>query len=169
MTAFPRCSTPASCPRSSVCATGSPDLVTWTKPAHNPVIDGPPAWLRAAVQRAISATLLSGGPDDGWHLIIASHIANVGGCVLHYRSPDLVQWEYLGVLLNGDAQVSAPVWTGTIWECPNLLDFGEQQALIISTQGRPNDLLYAFYHTGCLHAGVFRRRPAAHPGPRPCR
>jgi beta-fructofuranosidase len=142
-----------------VCAAvGSPDLLTWTKPADNPVIAGPPTWLRAACAGDFRDPFVWRA-GDGWHLIIASHIANAGGCVLHYRSPDLVQWDYLGVLLNGDAQVSAPVWTGTIWECPNLLDFGEQQALIISTQGRPNDLLYAFYHTGCLHADVFDADP----------
>ena len=139
-------------------ATGSPDLVAWAKPADNPVIAGPPAWLRAACAGDFRDPFVWRA-DDGWHLIIASHIANAGGCVLHYRSPDLAQWEHLGVLLNGDAQARTPVWTGTIWECPNLLDFGDRQTLIISTQGRPNDLLYAFYHCGRLDAGLFDPDP----------
>ena len=139
-------------------AIGSPDLATWTKPAQNPVIDGPPRWLRAACAGDFRDPFVWRA-GDGWHLIIASHIANVGGCVLHYRSPDLVQWEDLGVLLNGDARVRAPVWTGTIWECPNLLDFGDRQALIISTQGQPNELMYAFYHTGQLRGATFHPNP----------
>ncbi len=139
-------------------ATGSPDLVVWTKPAHNPVIDGPPAWLRGP----------SGGDfrdpfiwraGDVWHLIIASHDGSAGGCVLLYRSPDLVHWEYAGVLLAGDARVVEPIWTGTIWECPNLLDFGDRQALIISMQGQPNKLMYAFYHTGQLRGATFHPNP----------
>ena len=47
--------------------------------------------------------------------------------MLLYTSPDLRDWEYQGPILTGDRDVD-----GTVWECPELLDFGEKQLLHVS-------------------------------------
>jgi beta-fructofuranosidase len=85
---------------------------------------------------------------DFWYLLIGSKLEEVGGMLLLYRSLDLVQWEYMHPLLVGDISQADPYWTGTMWECPNLLDFEEKAALVISIQATPVDHLYAVYHTG---------------------
>lgn len=128
-------------------ATSSDDLVTWRKHAANPVIAGPPAHLKIA----------SGGhfrdpfvwrADGQWRLVMGSKSAGVGGLVLLYKSSDLLHWEYVGPILQGDITQTEPFWTGAMWECPNLLDFGQRQALVISTQNELGDLLYVFYVSG---------------------
>ncbi len=130
-------------------ATGSDELLAWTKPAHNPVIAGPPPELEHR----------SGGhfrdpyvwrADGRYYMVIGSKEEGVGGLILLYRSDDLVNWEYLHPLLRGDVNDSGPFWTGTMWECPNLLDFGDRQALIFSVQATHTDLLYPVYYTGRL-------------------
>lgn len=143
----------------TVCrAIGSADLVHWTKPAGNPVIAGPPAWLRDLCSGDFRDPFIWPA-GDGWRMVIASRAENASGYVLLYRSPDLVEWAYEGVLLAGDAQATEPPSTGKIWECPNLLDFGDRQALIISTQNRPNELMYAFYQTGEVQGTAFQAGP----------
>ncbi len=104
-------------------ATGSPDLLTWTKHPHNPVIAGPPEDLGAPGFRDHSVWR----EDDHWHQVIGSGIANQGGAALHYRSPDLIDWEYLGPLLTGDRAES-----GEMWECPDFFPLGDRHALVLS-------------------------------------
>ena len=53
-------------------------------------------------------------------------------CVLVYGCDDLSAWTELGVLLSGDDPVAAGVAAANIWECPNLVRFGEQWVLILS-------------------------------------
>lgn len=42
-----------------------------------------------------------------------------------------------------------------MWECPNLLDFGEKRVLLISLQATPVDHLYTVYHTGTCRDHTF--------------
>ena len=62
------------------------------------------------------------------HQLIGSGSRDLGGCVLEYRSKDLVSWEYLGVLVSAKDQ-GAP---GTMWECPDLFQLGAWWVLIVS-------------------------------------
>ena len=154
-------------PQAVCVATSSDGLVTWDKYPGNPVIAGLPAELSAP----------SGGhfrdpyvwrADGGWYMVIGTKIEGAGGLVLLYRSDDLLHWEYLGPILRGDVAQGEPFWTGTMWECPNLLDFGNKQALIISAQATHADLLYAFYVTGVFSPKGFAaesQRILVHGGP----
>ncbi len=137
----------AAYPQSVAAAVSHDDLQTWEKIPENPLIPGPPDEIG----------VLAGGhfrdpfiwrEGDGWKMLVASKIEGVGGQILIYHSNDLRQWEYQGIFLGGDAQVTEPFWQGTMWECPNLLDFGERQVLLLSVQATPSDHLYAVYFTG---------------------
>ena len=80
---------------------------------------------------------------------MGSKIEGVGGMILLYRSLDLTAWEYLHPLLVGDASTFQPVWTRVMWECPNLLTFGDQRVIFISVHGvQETDLLYPLYFSG---------------------
>ncbi len=140
-------------PQTVCVAKSQGDLLTWEKGDH-PVIDGPPAEMRD----------MSGGhfrdplvwrENGGWFLLMASKIEGVGGMVLLYRSHDLVEWEYLYPLMVGDIHKAEPFWTGSMWECPNLLDFGDRRALIVSTQATPSDHLTPIYFTGTFEDNHF--------------
>ncbi|MDX1414414.1 MAG: glycoside hydrolase family 32 protein [Candidatus Promineifilaceae bacterium] len=122
-------------------------LLSWQKLDDNPLLDGPPEELR----------LLAGGhfrdpfiwkADDGWEMLAVSKIEGQGGQVVLFTSKDLRQWTYQGIFLAGDSRQYQPFWQGTMWECPNLLDYGAKQVLILSIQSTATDHLYAVYFTG---------------------
>ena len=91
--------------------TGDADLRTWRKHPANPVIAAPPPGLDLLGFRDHSVWR----EGDLWYQGIGAGIRDVGGAVLLYRSPDLVQWEYLGPLLLGDGTAREPIWTGRMW------------------------------------------------------
>lgn len=72
--------------------------------------------------------------SDGWRMIIGAGFRdpNLGGAVLSYRSDNLEHWTYLGVLAAHDAASQDPIWTGSVWECPQLLGFANGHALTFS-------------------------------------
>lgn len=66
---------------------------------------------------------------DVWYMVIGnSSKENVGRVVL-YRSPDLRDWEYAGVLAQSDGNL------GYMWECPDFFELGGKHVLLISPQG----------------------------------
>jgi beta-fructofuranosidase len=81
-------------------------------------------------------------------MVIGSKIEGEGGLVLHYRSQDLLRWEYLGILLRGDINQTRPYWTETMWECPNFFELGGQYVLFFSVQSKPLDLIFPVYYLG---------------------
>lgn len=100
-------------------ATGSPDLVEWTKHPGNPVIPSPPADLDIVAFRDHCVWR----EGDLWRQVIGSGIRGQGGTALLYESSDLREWTYLGPLLIGDSDDrprTALDWTGTMWECVDL-------------------------------------------------
>jgi len=153
----------ASFPQAVAAAVSRDGLLTWEKLAENPLIPGPPAELAPLAGGHFRDPFIwrdgsGASPTDGddWQMVIASKVEGRGGQILLYRSPDLRRWEYRGVLLAGDVGQTEPFWQGTMWECPNLLDYGERQALVISVQATPSRGLYAVYYTGALQNERFR-------------
>ncbi len=142
-------------PQSVCVATGSADMLTWQKNERNPVIEGPPPDVRRAAGGDFRDPYV--WREDGvWYMVIGSRIEGSGGIILLYRSDDLMDWEFLHPLLAGDLSRGEPFWTGTMWECPNLLDFGERRALLISIQATPVEPLCTVYHTGPYRAHRFK-------------
>jgi beta-fructofuranosidase len=144
----------AASPQTIAAAISYDKLLTWQKLPENPLLDGPPPELRP----------LSGGnfrdpfiwkTDEGWEMLIVTKIEGQGGQVLLYFSPDLRNWEYRGIFLAGNSRQTDPFWQGTMWECPNWLDFGDRQTLLVSIQSTPEDHLYTVYFTGRREANIF--------------
>lgn len=109
-------------------ATGSPDLIEWTKDAGNPVISAPPAGVEVTAFRD-HCVWHEGGK---WRQLIGSGIRGQGGTAFLYESDDLRTWSYLGPLLVGDSAAidrTAPDWTGTMWECVDLFRVGAEDAV----------------------------------------
>lgn len=98
-------------------------LKTWEKPDANPVIAEPPTGLAQTGFR--DPFLWREG--DVWYCVIGSGVKDEGGTILLYRSPDLLQWEYVHRLCSGDQAE-----TGTMWECPNFFPLGDKHVLLIS-------------------------------------
>ena len=105
-------------------AVGSDDLLHWQKHPENPLVT-PPEGLALTGFRDPSVWLEEGV----WYQLIGAGIRGVGGAALLYRSNDLLEWEYLGPLLDSSGH-DPTFWTGSLWECPQLLDFGSKRVLI---------------------------------------
>lgn len=66
-----------------------------------------------------------------YRMVLGARRLDDTGCVLYYRSEDLIHWEY-------EKTVSSPDF-GYMWECPDVLCFGDQQYLSLSPQGLPHE------------------------------
>lgn len=127
----------------------TPDLAKWQKHPR-PVIAAPPPGL--SLEGFRDPCVWKEGRE--WCMVIGSGFKDVGGAVLLYRSKDLLDWIYSGILFQGDAQVRKPLWTGTMWECPSFFRLGEKWVLILSTCASEGPL-YTLYYTGKFQNGRF--------------
>ena len=109
-------------------ATSPDDLVTWQKYTGNPVIATPPQELDLFAFR--DHTLWKEG--NIWYQLIGAGIKGVGGTVLLYRSANLLEWEYMHPFYTGDRNSTVPVWTGSMWECPDFFPLGNKYVLVVS-------------------------------------
>ena len=82
-------------------------------------------------------------------------MAGQAGVILRYHCDDLPHWEHVGILLKVDLTQRKPFWTGMMWECPNLFNFGNQSVLFFSVQSEPDDLLYVVYFLGQFENNQF--------------
>jgi beta-fructofuranosidase len=128
-------------------ATSDSELLIWNYYPGNPVIADPPVELQARTGGDFRDPFVW-REGDYWYLLMGSSIQGVGGAILLYRSVDLTTWEYLHPLLTGDVNIFEPVRIGVIWECPNMLTFGEQRVLLFSVQAAEDALLYPLYVGG---------------------
>ncbi len=109
-------------------ATSPDDLITWKKYPGNPVIATPPQDLDLLAFR--DHTLWKEGTT--WYQLVGAGIKGVGGTVLLFRSPNLLEWEYMYPLYTGDRNRSEPAWTGSMWECPDFFPLGDKSVLVVS-------------------------------------
>ena len=109
-------------------ATSSDGLRTWQKHPDNPLIPEPPPGLDLTEYRDHSVWR----EDGAWYQLMGAGIEGQGGTALLYRSNDLRSWEYLHPLLIGDQQRSTPIWTGSMWECPDFFALDGRHVLIVS-------------------------------------
>ncbi|ELZ81943.1 sucrose-6-phosphate hydrolase [Haloferax elongans ATCC BAA-1513] len=109
--------------------TSDPMLRSWDKAPDNPIIEATPDdldilgtddWAAEFRDHAVWKV------GDNWYQLIGSAVAHEGGVALLYRSADLRDWEFVGPLLGGTEG------HGTVWECPELLSFGEFDLLHVS-------------------------------------
>ncbi len=137
-------------------ATSDDDLVHWRKHPGNPVIPGPPPDLDVTGFRDHAAWR----EDGSCYQVVGSGIRGHGGALPLYRSSDLVDWEYLGLLVAGDAEQSGPMW-----ECPDFFSLSGERVLVVSecqSRGLFKDLspegLRAVYFVGDYRDHRFEAR-----------
>lgn len=92
----------------------------WTKGAV--VVTAPPGVELSAFRDPF---VLRDG--DGWLMVMGAGLATGEGAVLAYRSDDLEQWRYDGVLLSGGGE-----GYGAGWECPQLIEIDGRHILLFS-------------------------------------
>lgn len=126
------------------CLATSPvdDLGIWQKRAM-PVIAAPPQGMQ-----------LEGFRDPcvwreaaEWRMALGSGLSDVGGAVLLYRSKDLLDWHYMGILFHSETRISGSIQLGSMWECPCFFPLGDKWVLMVSVcdAGGP---IHTIYYTG---------------------
>ncbi|HUS81382.1 MAG TPA: glycoside hydrolase family 32 protein, partial [Armatimonadota bacterium] len=113
-------------PQAQCLARSHDGLHTWDKHPGNPVVAEPPEGIDPRRFRDPCFWR----EDDGWYMIIGAGVEGVGGRALLYRSPELVEWEYLHPLCEGAVGVS-----GDMWECPDFFPLSGRHVLLVSAQG----------------------------------
>jgi beta-fructofuranosidase len=70
--------------------------------------------------------------QDEWIMLMAAALPEQTAGVLQYRSSDLRSWSFDGVLASRRSDRSDEVWTGSLWECPQLTQVGDRWILTVS-------------------------------------
>jgi len=68
---------------------------------------------------------------DQFYCVLGSRTKTQVGQILLYRSPNLTDWEFVGVAARGTSADR----DGFMWECPDLFTLGGQDVLVLSPQG----------------------------------
>jgi beta-fructofuranosidase len=111
---------------SVVLATGEPGWQRWTAD-REPVLAGPPE--DDVVQFRDPFLLRSGGE---WSMVVGGGRADGTAAAWLYRSPDLRSWRFDGVLAERSGAETDPLWTGSAWECVQLVEVDGAWVLVVS-------------------------------------
>jgi beta-fructofuranosidase len=131
-----------------------PLLIKWTK-MPKPIIPLPPAGMKITGFRDPSAWK----QGDWYYMTVGSGVAEIGGCVLLYRSREIADaqsWEYMHELTSGkwDGKKTAnPCDDGEMWECPDFFALDGRHVLIYSTLGK------VFWQSGELDTAEMKFHP----------
>ncbi|HET9475885.1 MAG TPA: glycoside hydrolase family 32 protein [Dehalococcoidia bacterium] len=119
----------------------SAGMLDWVREPPHAVISGPPEDLDIVAFRDPQVRR----QDGAWKAVLGAGLAGLGGCALQYASEDLQHWTFDGILAVRANAERDPVWTGQVWECPQLLQVGDDWVLIMSVwdNHRPYDVAYA--------------------------
>ncbi|MGG4468550.1 glycoside hydrolase family 32 protein [Paenibacillus alvei] len=83
--------------------------------------------------------------EDFWYMILGTRKEDTGKVVL-YKSSDLREWQYIGVLAESDGSL------GYMWECPDFFELGGKHVLLFSPQGMEaqGELYNNIFQTGYI-------------------
>ncbi|MGA9748248.1 MAG: glycoside hydrolase family 32 protein [Nocardioides sp.] len=96
--------------------------------------------------------------DGGeWRMVVGAGLADGTAAALTWTSPDLDVWTYGGVLASRHRDETDPVWTGSVWECPQLLRLEGAWVLVVSVWA-DGETLYEAAAVGALVDGRFEAR-----------
>ncbi|MDU0348300.1 glycoside hydrolase family 32 protein [Actinomyces sp. MRS3W] len=92
--------------------------------------------------------------DSGWRMLVGTSLQGNIAAATSFSSPDRVNWTYDGIAASRPSSTTDPVWTGSLWECPQLFEVDGQHILVTSVW--EDDVLhYVVYATGDYEDGQF--------------
>ncbi|KQQ07589.1 glycoside hydrolase family 32 protein [Rathayibacter sp. Leaf296] len=91
---------------------------------------------------------------EGWRMFVGAGTAAGEALAITYTSSDLDSWQHDGVAARRSSAEREPVWTGALWECPQVVEVDGRHVLISSVWD--DDVLhYAAYGIGDYADGRF--------------
>lgn len=95
--------------------------------------------------------------DEGagrWRMLVGAALPDDTAAALSFSSPDLDTWRYDGLAASRSATHTHRVWTGSLWECPQLFELDGRFALVVSVW-HDDTLHHVAYAIGDYRDGVF--------------
>ena len=96
--------------------------------------------------------------DGGqWRMFVGAGLEGGTAAAVSYSSADLSDWTLDGIAAQRAGTETEPVWTGTMWECPQLFEIDGSHVLVTSIW--EDDVLhYVAYGVGSYADGKFTAR-----------
>ncbi|MBG6192167.1 beta-fructofuranosidase [Arthrobacter sp. CAN_A212] len=128
--------------------------VNWEK---GPVVVGPSEQGDVVVYR--DPTIVR--TPEGWRMLVGAGFSDGSAGVLGYVSVDGERWEEDKVAIRRSGEEQFPLWSGSMWECPQIIEIDGQHALIVSVWDA--DILWdVVYALGTYADGAFVARTWGH-------
>ncbi|MCA0295066.1 MAG: glycoside hydrolase family 32 protein [Actinobacteria bacterium] len=90
----------------------------------------------------------------GWRMFVGGAGRDGTAMALTWVSEDLGSWRYDGVALARSGRETVPVWTGALWECPQVFPLGDRWVMVSSVWDA-DTLHYVAYALGSYAGGRF--------------
>ncbi|HEV7743118.1 MAG TPA: glycoside hydrolase family 32 protein [Pseudolysinimonas sp.] len=120
--------------------------LTWTKGA---VVVEPPAGVTAFRDPFLRRDTGTGT----WQMFVGTSISG-SAAASAFVSSDLAEWRPAGVVASRAGSDRDPVWTGSLWECPQIFELDGRDVLVTSVW-EDDELYYCVYAVGRLRGGEF--------------
>jgi beta-fructofuranosidase len=130
--------------------TATPVDDSWTEWAKGPIVAGAPADLDLIAYR--DPFVFRDG--TGWRMFVGAALAEGSAAAVSYSSADLSAWHYDGIAAQRSTLETAPVWSGALWECPQLVEIDGRHVMITSVWDA-DVLHHVVYAVGGYRDGVF--------------
>jgi beta-fructofuranosidase len=94
---------------------------------------------------------------EQWRMFVGAGLEGGTAAAVSYSSEDLSAWTLDGIAAQRSGTETEPVWTGTMWECPQLFEIDGSHVLVTSIW--EDDVLhYVAYGVGSYTDGKFTAR-----------
>lgn len=89
-----------------------------------------------------------------WRMLMGAGLTDGTATAITYRSEDLETWAYDGLIATRHRDQTEPLWTGAVWECPQMFRLGDKWVVTVSVW-EPIEPYYEAYAVGELVDGRF--------------
>jgi beta-fructofuranosidase len=117
-------------------ATSDDRLLSWRKHPGNPVIPQPPEG--EGEWRAFDPCVWKAG--DTWHALSGGRVEGAGDTAFLFQSPDLLQWEYVGLFYGPGTESDCAV--------PDFFPLGDKHMLLFASHARGVQYYLGTYSDG---------------------
>lgn len=92
---------------------------------------------------------------EKWRMLVGTGLRGGIAAATSFSSTDLSKWDYDGLAAQRSGSETSPVWTGTLWECPQIFEIDGRSVLVTSVW--EDDVLhYVAYGIGTYKDGKFK-------------
>ena len=91
---------------------------------------------------------------DRWRMLVGTALEGGDAAASSFVSDDLRSWSYEGLAASRNTRQTDPVWTGSLWECPQIFTIDGRDVMVTSVW-QDDELHYVVYAIGEFTDGRF--------------